>query len=182
MNTGRPPLSGVCGKGACARLPAWAGCMSGVSSTSLLIRSMTGEAIPRRKALWSTRVCFTDKGRMCLIWAEPHPVPGAADVSAEEEIRRVLPVLSSLLREREAPPAAGGTRQGFPLISVDTWRAAVARAVLEAGADIINDISAFAWEPDMLEAVAAHRQAMCLCTVRAGLVPCRMRRLRECDG
>ena len=90
--------------------------------------------------------------------------PGAADVSAEEEIRRVLPVLSSLLREREAPPAAGGTRQGFPLISVDTWRAAVARAVLEAGADIINDISAFAWEPDMLEAVAAHRP-----------VPCRMR-------
>lgn len=96
--------------------------------------------------------------------------PGAADVSAEEEIRRVLPVLSSLLREREAPPAAGGTRQGFPLISVDTWRAAVARAVLEAGADIINDISAFAWEPDMLEAVAAHRPGYVLmhCQGRPG--------------
>lgn len=131
---------------------------------------MTGEAIPRRKALWSTRVCFTDKGRMCLIWAEPHPVPVRADVSAEEEIRRVLPVLSSLLREREAPPAAGGMRQGFPLISVDTWRAAVARAVLEAGADIINDISAFAWEPDMLEAVAAHRPGYVLmhCQGRPG--------------
>ena len=82
----------------------------------------------------------------------------------------MLPVLSSLLREREAPPAAGGMRQGFPLISVDTWRAAVARAVLEAGADIINDISAFAWEPDMLEAVAAHRPGYVLmhCQGRPG--------------
>lgn len=61
-------------------------------------------------------------------------------------------------------------RQGFPLISVDTWRAAVARAVLEAGADIINDISAFAWEPDMLEAVAAHRPGYVLmhCQGRPG--------------
>lgn len=55
--------------------------------------------------------------------------PGAAEVSVEEELDRVLPVV------RELRPCTGA------VISVDTRHAAVAAAVLEAGADVINDIS-----------------------------------------
>lgn len=95
--------------------------------------------------------------------------PGAQDVPAAEEIRRVLPVLSSLQRERERSASAGASLR-FPLLSVDTWRADVARAVLEAGADIINDISAFAWEPELLEVVADCRPGYVLmhCQGRPG--------------
>ena len=64
--------------------------------------------------------------------------PGSKDVSAEEELARVLPVLK-LLREKIAR-GAGGARGAW--ISVDTYKAEVARAVLEAGADMINDVTA----------------------------------------
>ena len=55
--------------------------------------------------------------------------PGAAPVAAEEELRRVLPAV-------EAVVAAGG-----PPVSIDTTKAAVARAALDAGAALINDVS-----------------------------------------
>ncbi len=63
--------------------------------------------------------------------------PGSRPTPEAEEIRRVVPVVSAL-RERT------GT-----LISVDTTKAAVAAAALEAGADIINDTSAFRFDPAM---------------------------------
>jgi dihydropteroate synthase len=66
---------------------------------------------------------------------------GAATVDAEEEIRRCLPVLEAL-RSRTALP-----------ISVDTRKAAVARAALAAGADLINDVSALE-DPGMGEVIA----------------------------
>ncbi|MDR3160964.1 MAG: dihydropteroate synthase [Spirochaetaceae bacterium] len=61
--------------------------------------------------------------------------PGSAYVSAEEEIRRLIPVIRGFRRQCPAP------------LSVDTRKLAVARAVLEAGADIINDISALEDDP-----------------------------------
>jgi dihydropteroate synthase len=61
--------------------------------------------------------------------------PGAAYVSEEEERRRLIPVIRAF-RQREGTP-----------ISVDTRKAPVARAALEAGADIINDISALEDDP-----------------------------------
>jgi dihydropteroate synthase len=67
--------------------------------------------------------------------------PGAAAVSAEEELARVLPVIR-LLRSRLPTP-----------ISVDTRKAAVARAALEAGAEVVNDISALG-DPEMAGVVA----------------------------
>ena len=62
---------------------------------------------------------------------------GGADaaVSAEEEQARLLPVLEGILRAR---PNA--------VISVDTYKAETARAALKAGAEIINDVSGFAWD------------------------------------
>lgn len=69
--------------------------------------------------------------------------PGAQEVPLEEERRRVLPAIEAL-------------RFRFPnaLISVDTWRAAVAAEAVEAGADLVNDISAGRLDPDMFTRVA----------------------------
>src|SRR6202140_4408377 len=64
-------------------------------------------------------------------------------VSEEEERRRVLPVIRDLKRRR--PDA---------VISVDTYRASVARAAVEAGAEVVNDVSGFRWDPKMAKTLA----------------------------
>jgi len=69
--------------------------------------------------------------------------PGAEAVSVEDELARVLPAVEAL---RAAWP-------GLP-ISVDTQKAEVARQALSHGADIINDISAFRSDPDMVHVAA----------------------------
>ena len=67
----------------------------------------------------------------------------AAGLPEEEELRRVMPVVEALRRER---PQA--------ILSIDTYKAAVARAAVEAGAEIVNDVSALRWDPAMAAAVA----------------------------
>ncbi len=69
--------------------------------------------------------------------------PGAAEVSEAEEMQRMVPGVEAILKE-------------FPnaLISVDTWRSSVARAAVDAGACIVNDISASSLDPKMFETVA----------------------------
>jgi dihydropteroate synthase len=64
--------------------------------------------------------------------------PGATSVSVDEELQRVIPVIRALAK---ASPDV--------LISVDTTKAPVARAALEAGAHIVNDVSALQQDPDM---------------------------------
>ncbi len=71
--------------------------------------------------------------------------PGAASVPLDEEMRRVLPVLDAL-------------RGCDALLSIDTTKAAVAEAALDAGAHIINDISGLCADPQMA-ALAARRKA-----------------------
>ncbi len=73
--------------------------------------------------------------------------PGASEVGAAEEAARVLPVLRALLEGRL--PAKR------PLLSIDTFRAAVAEAALQAGADWINDVSGGRRDPALLQVVAA---------------------------
>ena len=68
--------------------------------------------------------------------------PGAAPVPADEELRRVLPVVERLAAETSVP------------ISVDTTKAAVARAALDAGATVVNDVSAGRLDPDILGVAA----------------------------
>ena len=68
--------------------------------------------------------------------------PGAVSVPAGEELRRVLPTLRRLRALVQVP------------ISVDTYKAAVARAALDEGADIINDVSAGRFDSGMLDVVA----------------------------
>ncbi len=74
--------------------------------------------------------------------------PGAPEVPADEEIRRVLPVIEAL-RDRGVP------------LSVDTRKPAVMRAVIAAGADMINDIGGFR-DPAAIEAVRGSSVAVCV--------------------
>jgi len=70
--------------------------------------------------------------------------PGAkAAVSAGEELRRVLPVITALKIQR---PKA--------LISIDTYKASVARAAVASGAEIVNDVSGLRWDLQMAKTVA----------------------------
>jgi dihydropteroate synthase len=71
--------------------------------------------------------------------------PGSKPVSEEEELARVLPVVSGLRREVHIP------------ISIDTYKAAVAGRALDAGADIVNDISALRFDPALVSLVAAEK-------------------------
>jgi dihydropteroate synthase len=68
---------------------------------------------------------------------------GAA-VSEKEELDRVIPVITALKQKR-----------ADAVISVDTYKSAVARAAVEAGAEIVNDVSGFLWDPKMVKVLAA---------------------------
>jgi len=68
--------------------------------------------------------------------------PGAQPVPLDEELRRVLPVVRELRQRSNVP------------ISIDTYKEAVARAALDEGADIVNDISALRFDPAMAALVA----------------------------
>jgi dihydropteroate synthase len=68
--------------------------------------------------------------------------PGAKEISVEEELDRVIPVIKALRQESSLP------------ISIDTTRANVASAAIAAGADIVNDISGATFDLEMLSTVA----------------------------
>jgi dihydropteroate synthase len=70
--------------------------------------------------------------------------PGVSEpISEEEERKRVLPVIRDLKRRR---PEA--------VVSVDTYKASVARAAVELGAEVVNDVSGFRWDPKMPKTLA----------------------------
>jgi dihydropteroate synthase len=77
--------------------------------------------------------------------------PGADPVSEQEELRRVIPVIEGLV-------VAGTTAQ----ISIDTSKAAVAKAAVGAGASLVNDVSAFRVDPGMAGVVADSGAECCL--------------------
>lgn len=77
--------------------------------------------------------------------------PGAEEVAIQEEIQRTAPVI-------EAIRAAGVTTP----ISIDTRKARVAEAALDAGADIVNDVSAFSFDPELADLVAERDVPVCL--------------------
>lgn len=74
--------------------------------------------------------------------------PGAAPVDASEELRRVLPVLDAF--------------GGRPIVSIDTYKAVVAREALARGAVIVNDVSALRYDPDLAGVVAETGAAVVL--------------------
>lgn len=69
--------------------------------------------------------------------------PGSVRVTADEECERVLPVIAAITERFDVP------------ISIDTSKAKVARAAVDAGAEIINDISGLRWDAEIADAAAA---------------------------
>jgi len=80
--------------------------------------------------------------------------PGADPVPAGEELARILPVLEGLAGRLRVP------------ISVDTYKAGVASAALDAGASLINDVSGLRFEPALARAVAERGGALVLMHTR----------------
>ncbi|MEI6830262.1 MAG: dihydropteroate synthase [Synechococcaceae cyanobacterium ELA445] len=80
--------------------------------------------------------------------------PGAAEVDDREEIRRVIPTLGAIRRQLEDRVPAGA-RESRPLLSVDTFRPAVAEEALATGVDWINDVRGGRGDPALLALVAA---------------------------
>jgi dihydropteroate synthase len=88
-------------------------------------------------------VCAVDAGADLVDLGAESTRPGAPAVTAQEEQRRLLPVLEGLLRARP------GT-----VVSVDTYHAETARLAAGVGAEIVNDVSGLLWDAGMAAAVA----------------------------
>jgi dihydropteroate synthase len=80
--------------------------------------------------------------------------PGAEPVSQADELARVIPVIEGLRRQCALP------------ISIDSYKAPVARAALDVGADIVNDISALGFDPEMAPLVAHEKVPVVLMHMR----------------
>jgi dihydropteroate synthase len=80
--------------------------------------------------------------------------PGAAEVPAEEELRRVLPVIEALRASSDVP------------LSIDTSKAEVAQAALAAGVTLVNDVTAFGADAKLPSVTAAAGAAVCLMHMR----------------
>lgn len=76
--------------------------------------------------------------------------PGAALVPEDEEIARTAPVIAALAADKAAP------------ISIDTRKASVARAALDAGADLVNDVAGFTFDPALAPLCAARGTPVCV--------------------
>jgi dihydropteroate synthase len=80
--------------------------------------------------------------------------PGARPIGADDERRRILPVIEGLASRVPVP------------ISVDTYKASIADLALRAGASIVNDISGLRYEPELASVVASHGAAIVLMHTR----------------
>ena len=76
--------------------------------------------------------------------------PGSSQVSTEVEIGRVIPIIRQIAERIDLP------------ISIDTSKSAVAAAAIEAGAEIINDISGLRWNPQIADVAAQTRAGLVL--------------------
>ena len=101
-----------------------------------------GEFFSLDKAIAHAEQMIAEGADIIDVGGESTRPGGAAIVSATEELNRVLPVIQELAKRFDAP------------ISVDTTKAVVARAALDAGATIVNDISALRFEPEIADQVA----------------------------
>jgi dihydropteroate synthase len=97
---------------------------------------------------------LVDEGAEILDIGGESTRPGAAPVPAEEELRRVIPVIEGLAAKTTAA------------LSIDTSKASVARAAVAAGAEIINDVTALRGDDDMAHVAAASGAAVVLMHMR----------------
>jgi dihydropteroate synthase len=108
-----------------------------------------GEHDSKEKAIEYAEMLIT-QGADILDFGGASSRPGAEDVAPEEEILRIVPVIEKI-----------ASRYSIP-ISIDTTWSSVARAAIDAGAIIVNDISAGRFDPKMAQLVAAKKCAVIL--------------------
>jgi len=80
--------------------------------------------------------------------------PGSKPIELEEELRRVIPVIESITKEADVP------------ISIDTYKSTVAERAVEAGAEIVNDISGLHFDPDLANVAAKGNIPLILMHIR----------------
>jgi dihydropteroate synthase len=114
------------------------------SGDGLLSKSQIAEDIDVKAALDHARR-FLSSGADIIDIGGESTRPGAQSVGVDEEIARVIPVITALRKETDA------------LISIDTYKAIVAEAALKAGADIVNDVWGLRGDPQIAPLVAQYR-------------------------
>lgn len=95
-------------------------------------------------------LALVDQGADILDLGAESTRPGATPVCEQEEMDRLLPVLSEVVKRTTVP------------VSVDTMKSRVARAALDAGASIINDVTAMRFDPEIAQVVAQYGAAVVL--------------------
>ncbi len=108
--------------------------------------------------------------------------PGAVAVSEEEEFKRVIPVVKELfsIRNRYRTGETARRRDGDFLISIDTYKSNVAQKAIEAGADMINDVSGLTMDPKMVN-VAAKNNCPIVIMHNTG-IPAKKPPVNDCRG
>jgi len=101
----------------------------------------TPQDAPRRAV--DHAIAMLDEGADIIDLGGESTRPGATAITAEEEQQRVLPVLAEILRERPST-----------IVSIDTFHASTARLAIEAGAEIVNDVSGYQWDSAMASTCA----------------------------
>ncbi|MEP6470479.1 MAG: dihydropteroate synthase [Acidobacteriota bacterium] len=109
------------------------------------------QAVARALEMFDAGAAIVDVGGEST---RPASYGEAVAVSAEEEIGRVLPVIQGIRSSTDRP------------LSIDTRKASVARAALAAGADLVNDVSALRYDPEMLALVAEENPGVLLMHMR----------------
>jgi dihydropteroate synthase len=112
--------------------------------------SFSGDGIADSESAIEQGIRFVDEGADILDVGGESTRPGAARIEASEEGRRVLPVIEGLAARLTIP------------ISVDTYRASVARDAFTAGASIVNDVWALSRDPEMAPTVAESHSGIIL--------------------
>jgi dihydropteroate synthase len=102
------------------------------------------------EAAVSHALSCVDEGAAILDIGGESTRPGASEVTADEEMARVLPVIAALRQKTDA------------LISIDTYRASTARAAVAAGAHIINDVHGLQREPEIAAVAADTGAGLCI--------------------
>ena len=116
-------------------------------------------------AAYEHALMLLDQGAEILDIGGESSRPGSAPVSLQEELDRVCPVVERLAELAKSGYSSGGKPREF-YISVDTVKAKVAEETMKLGAHIINDISACAMDPNMLQTVADTKAAVVLNHIR----------------
>lgn len=120
----------------------------------------TGRAVARALEMFDSGAAIVDVGGEST---RPSSYGDAKTIPADEEIARVLPVIEGIRRATGRP------------LSVDTRKAAVARRALAAGANLVNDVSALRYDPEMLPVAVEGGAAILLMHMR-GIDPRTMQR------